>query len=219
MADGSGATPRPEERPNVPPFPHRLDGCDDRLRWPAGAAARGTHFQRSGRSGDGRGARRRRPSRPTRCKWSKIACCCETGGKRVLFDNGMGSSKLYGPDSGKLLDSLAQAGVDPASIDALVLTHAHSDHCWGTMRDDGVPNYPNATIYMAEDRTGVLGIQPARRAARTQPGRRAQAPAAAARPHPVDPRRARVPAGRAGLGDAGPHARPHGVSVRRAAGA
>jgi glyoxylase-like metal-dependent hydrolase (beta-lactamase superfamily II) len=61
----------------------------------------------------------------------------------------MGSSKLFGPDSGQLLSSLAQAGVDAASIDALVLTHAHSDHCWGTMRDDGVPNYPNATIYMA----------------------------------------------------------------------
>ena len=68
-------------------------------------------------------------------------------------------------------------------------------------------------------RTGVLGIQPARRAPRTQPGRCAQAPAAAARPHRTDPRRARVPAGGAGLGDAGPHARPHGVSARRAAGA
>lgn len=73
-----------------------------------------------------------------------------TAGKRVLFDNGMGSSKLFGPDSGQLLHGLAEAGIDPTSIDALVLTHAHSDHCWGTMRDDGVPNYPNATIYMAQ---------------------------------------------------------------------
>ena len=74
----------------------------------------------------------------------------ETGGKRALFDNGMGSSKLYGPDSGRLLESLAEAGIDPASIDAMVLTHGHSDHCWGTMGDDGVPNFPNAAIYLSQ---------------------------------------------------------------------
>ncbi len=74
----------------------------------------------------------------------------ETGGKRVLFDNGLGSEKLYGPDSGQLLASLTDAGVDPASIDAMVLTHAHSDHCWGTMGDDGTPNFPNATIYISQ---------------------------------------------------------------------
>jgi glyoxylase-like metal-dependent hydrolase (beta-lactamase superfamily II) len=74
----------------------------------------------------------------------------DTGGKRILFDNGLGSEKLYGPDSGRLLVSLADAGVDPASIDAMVLTHAHSDHCWGTMGDDGTPNFPNATIYISQ---------------------------------------------------------------------
>jgi glyoxylase-like metal-dependent hydrolase (beta-lactamase superfamily II) len=74
----------------------------------------------------------------------------ETAGKRVLFDNGLGSEKLYGPDSGRLLGSLAEAGVDPASIDAMVLTHAHSDHCWGTMGDDGRPNFPNAAIFIAQ---------------------------------------------------------------------
>ena len=99
----------------------------------------------------------------------------ETGGKRVLFDNGMGSSKLFGPDSGQLLGSLAEAGVDPASIDALVLTHAHSDHCWGTMRDDGVPNYPNATIYMAEAELAYLGIEP--------PGERRERSLAGVRKH------------------------------------
>lgn len=73
----------------------------------------------------------------------------EANGRRTLFDNGLGSAKLYGPDSGRLLDSLAEAGIDPASIDLLVLTHAHSDHCWGTMGDDGTPSFPNATIAMA----------------------------------------------------------------------
>lgn len=73
----------------------------------------------------------------------------EADGHRALFDNGLGSAKLYGPDSGRLLDSLAEAGVDPASIDTLVLTHAHSDHCWGTMGDNGEPNFPNAGIVIA----------------------------------------------------------------------
>jgi glyoxylase-like metal-dependent hydrolase (beta-lactamase superfamily II) len=74
----------------------------------------------------------------------------ETGGRRALFDNGLGSQKVYGPDSGRLPASLREAGIDPASIDAMVLTHAHSDHCWGTMGDDGIPNFPNATLYMAQ---------------------------------------------------------------------
>lgn len=74
----------------------------------------------------------------------------ETAGKKVLFDNGMGSEKLYGPDSGRLLENLRAAGVAPSEIDAMVLTHAHSDHCWGTMADDGVPNFPNATLYLSQ---------------------------------------------------------------------
>ena len=75
----------------------------------------------------------------------------ETGGKRVLFDNGLGSERRYGPHSGRLLASLREAGVDPTSIDAMVLTHGHCDHCWGTMGDDGTPNFPNATLYLARE--------------------------------------------------------------------
>jgi glyoxylase-like metal-dependent hydrolase (beta-lactamase superfamily II) len=74
----------------------------------------------------------------------------ETGGKKVLFDNGLGSEKLYGPASGILLDSLREAGVAAAEIDAVVLTHAHSDHCWGTMGDDGTPNFPNAMLCLSQ---------------------------------------------------------------------
>lgn len=73
----------------------------------------------------------------------------DAGPHRLLFDNGMGTSTLFGKESGRLIASLGEAGVTPESITHLVLTHAHSDHCWGTMRDDGVPNYPNAEIVLS----------------------------------------------------------------------
>jgi glyoxylase-like metal-dependent hydrolase (beta-lactamase superfamily II) len=69
----------------------------------------------------------------------------------VLFDNGMGSSQLFGPLAGRLPESLADAGVAADEIEFLVLSHAHPDHCWGTMRDDGTPTFPNAAIYIAQE--------------------------------------------------------------------
>jgi glyoxylase-like metal-dependent hydrolase (beta-lactamase superfamily II) len=89
-------------------------------------------------------------SAPDRIHVQQNCLLLETGGKRVLFDNGMGSDTMFGTTAGRLLTSMGEAGIDPASIDALVLTHAHSDHCWGTMGDDGSPNFPNATIFMAK---------------------------------------------------------------------
>ncbi len=53
---------------------------------------------------------------------SMSAFLLETGGKRILFDTGMGS-----PDS-RLVSGLAAAGVSPADIDYIYLTHFHGDH-------------------------------------------------------------------------------------------
>jgi len=73
-----------------------------------------------------------------------------TGNHLVLFDNGMGSVTAFGNTTGKLLTSLAAAGIDRKDIDAIVMTHAHIDHCGGIMADDGSRNFPNAQLYIAQ---------------------------------------------------------------------
>jgi glyoxylase-like metal-dependent hydrolase (beta-lactamase superfamily II) len=73
-----------------------------------------------------------------------------TGDRLVLFDTGMGTSQLFGPTPGKLLANLNAAGIDPKDVDAIVATHAHCDHVWGIMADDGSRNFPNAQIYISQ---------------------------------------------------------------------
>lgn len=73
-----------------------------------------------------------------------------TGDKLVLFDTGTGFAKAMGPYTGKLMANLKAAGIDPKDIDAIALTHAHPDHCWGLMTEAGARNFPNAQIYMTQ---------------------------------------------------------------------
>jgi glyoxylase-like metal-dependent hydrolase (beta-lactamase superfamily II) len=72
------------------------------------------------------------------------------GNRIVLFDTGMGRDDLFGDTTGKLMTSLRQAGIDPASVDAVVLSHAHVDHCGGLIDADGNRNFPNAQYFLGE---------------------------------------------------------------------
>ncbi|MEL6766155.1 MAG: MBL fold metallo-hydrolase [Pseudomonadota bacterium] len=74
----------------------------------------------------------------------------DAGDQRILFDTGMGTSQMFGPTPGKLMSSLAAAGIEPETITAIVCTHGHCDHVWGIMSDEGERIFPNAQIWISE---------------------------------------------------------------------
>lgn len=66
------------------------------------------------------------------------------GGKRCLIDAGFADNGP--PNTGRLLENLRGAGLGPADIDTVLLSHLHGDHVSGLRRKDGSLVYPNATV-------------------------------------------------------------------------
>src|ERR1700744_1362075 len=73
-----------------------------------------------------------------------------TGDKLILFDTGMGTSKAFGPTTGRQQKSMAEAGIKPEDIDAVVFSHAHIDHIGGVVDHSGKGLFPNAQFYIAQ---------------------------------------------------------------------
>jgi glyoxylase-like metal-dependent hydrolase (beta-lactamase superfamily II) len=69
----------------------------------------------------------------------------KTEGKVLLFD--AGAAALFGPTAGKLPASLAAAGVDPASVTDVFISHAHGDHIGGLAANNTLA-FPNASIHV-----------------------------------------------------------------------
>lgn len=71
-----------------------------------------------------------------------------TGSKLVLIDTGNGVATLEPTKGaiGRTLQNLAAAGVDPKSIDIVLLSHLHPDHANGIRAADGSMAFPNAEI-------------------------------------------------------------------------
>ncbi len=71
-------------------------------------------------------------------------------GRPVLVETGSGN--YFGDVAGHLLPNLKTAGVDPATIETILLTHMHPDHSAGlTDLTTGKPNYPNAEVVAHEN--------------------------------------------------------------------
>ena len=67
-----------------------------------------------------------------------------TGAKLVLIDTGYGPG--IAPTVGLLPSTLAAAGIDPKSIDIVLISHMHGDHILGLKTPDGALAFPNAEI-------------------------------------------------------------------------
>ena len=70
----------------------------------------------------------------------------DIGAQRVLFDTGSGEFGAAG--SGKLLENMGKAGIDPKSVTAVVISHFHGDHINGLRNKAGNLVFPNAKIYV-----------------------------------------------------------------------
>jgi len=73
-----------------------------------------------------------------------------SAGRLALIETGSGNYLL--PTAGKLQQNLRAAGVDPADIEAVILTHMHPDHSAGlTNPKTGEKFFPNAELVVHQN--------------------------------------------------------------------
>ncbi len=71
------------------------------------------------------------------------------GGKTVLCDSGTGGQVQ--PTAGKMMANMRAAGIDPATIDTILISHCHPDHIFGLMeKDTNKAVFPNAEIVISD---------------------------------------------------------------------
>ena len=80
----------------------------------------------------------------------------DTGHQLVLFDTGVGINaelgrRTFGGQTGQTIRNLRAAGISPEDIDVVAITHAHPDHCWGLVDDEGNRLYPNARLAISRE--------------------------------------------------------------------
>ncbi len=71
----------------------------------------------------------------------------KSGDRVLLFDTGAGVTA--GDAAGRLVASMNEAGISPASVTDVFISHAHGDHIGGAFDKDGALVFPNATVRMS----------------------------------------------------------------------
>src|SRR5829696_7989287 len=86
----------------------------------------------------------------------------DTGRRRVLIDTGAGNLAAVAPRmfpsvdhtttvTGTLLGHLEAMGIEPATVDTVIITHAHPDHVGGTLDERGALVFSNARYVVPRD--------------------------------------------------------------------
>ena len=80
----------------------------------------------------------------------------DTGEHRVVVDTGAGN---LAPTTGQLVKNLQTEGMEPGSIDTVVLTHAHPDHIGGNLDLNGNLTFPQCSLRNVAGRVGLLDAE------------------------------------------------------------
>jgi glyoxylase-like metal-dependent hydrolase (beta-lactamase superfamily II) len=81
-----------------------------------------------------------------------------TTDKVLLFDTG--AAATMGDFGGKLPATMAAAGIDPASVTDIFISHDHGDHVGGLVNAEGALAFPNATVHMSAPQWDAMQKNP-----------------------------------------------------------
>ncbi len=81
-----------------------------------------------------------------------------SGARVLLFDTGAADASFA--RAGRLPASLRAAGVEPAQVTDIFISHRHADHVGGLLTGDGALAFPNATVHLSAPEWQALQGEP-----------------------------------------------------------